>query len=312
MSTEDRAARRLLIVTVTYNSVDLMADFLLSLPSGAAGLDWRLIVADNASADDTVSTIEGLMPAATVVQMGRNAGYAAGINAAVSAAADRFDAVLVLNPDVRLGSNCARILLDALAEPGVGIAVPRLTDRNGELILSLRRRPSVTRAWADAVIGAERAGRTGTLGEVISDGSVYESSTVADWAEGSTQLISAACWAEAGRWDESFFLYSEETEYDLRAGDHGFRLRYVPEAAAVHLEGESGGHPALWSLLQMNRVRLYRRRAGRLAGGAFWLATLVREISRGLLGKETSRAASRALLSRRRWRQTPGPDFLAN
>ena len=42
-------------------------------------------------------------------------------------------------------------------------------------------------------------------------------------------LISRACLARVGTWDESFFLYSEETDFALRARDSGYVLRYIPD-----------------------------------------------------------------------------------
>ncbi len=62
--------------------------------------------------------------------------------------------------------------------PTVGIAVPKLLDADGELIPSMRRRPTLLRAFADAVIGANRAGRLHpSLGEVVTDARRYESRT---------------------------------------------------------------------------------------------------------------------------------------
>ncbi len=100
-----------------------------------------------------------------------------------------------------------------------------------------------------------------------------------------------------GPWDESFFLYSEETDFALRARDAGFVTRYDPRAHAVHLEGDSRRNPALWALLACNRVRLYRRRHGRAATTAFYAAVLAREASRAVLGRRPARAAVRALLA---------------
>lgn len=293
-------------VVVTFNSAGLVADLVTSLPIGMVGVPWQLIVADNASTDDTVATLRRVAPEATVVQMGRNAGYAAGINAAVAAAAPHT-AVLVLNPDVRLGAGCVRELLRALREPGVGIAVPRLVDADGVLIDSMRRAPSCLRALGDAVIGARRAGRYAALGEMVRDARRYEHEQDTDWAEGSTQLISAECWQATGPWDESYFLYSEEAEFDLRAADRGWKTRYVPTAGAVHLEGDSGSSPGLWALLVINRVKLFHHRNGVSRAVPFWAITLLREASRALLGKPTSRAALRALLNPARLREARGP-----
>jgi N-acetylglucosaminyl-diphospho-decaprenol L-rhamnosyltransferase len=297
------------VVVVTYHSESLLADLVASLGPGLAGVDWHLTVADNDSRDGTVAALRRLAPDATIVETGANLGYAAGINAAV-AAARPHTAILVLNPDVRLEPGCAPTLLATLRQPGTGMAVPRLTDARGELIPTMRREPSVLRTLGDAFLGAERAGRFRSLGEVVTDPDRYAAPTTTDWAEGSTLLISAECWRACAPWDESFFLYSEETDFALRARDAGFLIRYVPDARAVHLEGDSRRSPGLWTLLTVNRVRLYRRRHGPLPAAAFWAALLLRELSRAAIGRRPSRAAVRALLSPRRLRQTPGPHLV--
>lgn len=306
----DLAAETVAVVVVTYNSEPLLADLVASLPAGLEGVAWHLTIADNASTDGTVARARALAPSACVVETGRNGGYAAGINAAV-AAAPPHTAILILNPDVRLQPGCVAALLGALRLPGTGLAVPRLLDARGQLIESQRREPTVVRAVADALLGARRAGRYPLLGEVVSDESRYEAPTLTDWAEGSTLLVSAECWQRCGAWDESFFLYSEETEFALRARDAGLVTRFEPGAVAVHLEGGSGSTPGLWALLVLNRVRLFRRRHGRVHTGLFWSAVLLRESSRALLGKRTSRAATRALLSPARWREPAGPQAVA-
>jgi N-acetylglucosaminyl-diphospho-decaprenol L-rhamnosyltransferase len=293
------------VVVVTYNSEALVADLLTSLDEGLAGVPWHLTVADNASTDKTVLVLSQRAPTATIVEMGRNAGYAAGINAAVRAAAPH-SAVLVLNPDVRLMPGCVATLLGALG-PGTGLAVPQLFDGQSELIESLRREPTVLRAWGDALLGARRAGRYPALGEVITDRRRYDQETVTDWAEGSTLLISKECWQACAPWDESFFLYSEETDFALRARDAGLVTRYVPSARAVHLEGDSGQSPGLWTLLMLNRVRLFRRRNGRIRTVAYWAALVSREASRAVLGNATSRVAVKSLVNPRRLRETRGP-----
>jgi GT2 family glycosyltransferase len=137
--------------------------------------------------------------------------------------------------------------------------------------------------------------------------SAYELTSTTDWAEGSTQHVSAECWARCGPWDESYFLYSEEVDFALRARDAGFATRFVPQAGAVHLEGGSGSSPAQWALLVTNRVRLFRSRHSRPLTAVFHAIVLLREASRACLRREHSRTAVRWLLSPRRLRETPGP-----
>lgn len=304
------------VLVVTWNSAAVLPEFLASLPEGMAGTDWRLVVADNDSADDTVELLHRLAPDATVVQTGRNAGYAAGVNAALGAAAaweGGFRAAMVCNPDIRMRRGCAASLVDALgtALPDgtrVGISVPLLYEEDGRtLVHSLRREPSVTRALGEAVLGNRRAGRFAHWSELVTDPAAYTRATRADWATGALMVLSRACLDACGAWDESFFLYSEETDYCLRARDLGFVTRLEPAASATHLGGDSRVSPRLWTLLTVNRVRLHRRRHGVAATTAFWAAVLLRETSRAALGRAPSRAAVGALLSPSRLRATPGP-----
>ncbi|WP_329332279.1 glycosyltransferase family 2 protein [Streptomyces sp. NBC_00663] len=294
------------VIVVTWNSAAVLPGFLAALPDGMAGLDWRLVVADNDSADDTVDVLRTLAPDTTIVQTGRNAGYAAGINAALGAAGDHGVA-LICNPDVRMRQGCAKRLVDSLGG-GVGIAVPLLYEEGHDVPhRSLRRESTVLRALGEAVIGNTRAGRFPALSELVTDPAAYERPTRADWATGALMAISGECAAACGPWDESFFLYSEETEFCLRAGDLGYATQLEPSAEAVHLGGDSQVSPRLWTLLTLNRVRLYGRRHGRLSTAAFRAAVLLRETSRAALGREASRAAAAALARPGALRKRPGP-----
>jgi N-acetylglucosaminyl-diphospho-decaprenol L-rhamnosyltransferase len=294
------------VVVVTYHSERLLADLIASLGPGLEGVDWHLTVADNASTDDTVATLRGLAPQARIIEMGRNAGYAAGINAAV-AQADPHTAILVLNPDIRLAPGSGVALLEVLRRTGAGVVVPRLEKGDGHHIPVLRREPTVLRALGDAVLGARRAGKFAAFGELVLGDDHYTAESSADWAAGSAMLISRECWDRCGPWDESFFLYSEETDFSLRARDAGLATRLAPRALAVHLEGDSKQSPRLWAMLMQNRVRLYRRRHRLPSSTAYWGALVLREVSRSALGNRASREAARTLLSPARMRSQPGP-----
>jgi GT2 family glycosyltransferase len=284
----------------------VLPGFLAALPDGMAGLDWRLVVADNDSADDTVEVLRALAPDATLVRTGRNAGYAAGVNAALAAAGEH-DTVLICNPDIRMRQGCGKRLVDRLGE-GVGIAVPLLYEEGRDTPhFSLRRESTVPRALGEALIGNRRAGRFPRLSELVTDPAAYTRPTRADWATGALMAVSANCRTACGPWDESFFLYSEETEYCLRARDLGHATQLEPTAEAVHLGGDSQVSPRLWSLLTLNRVRLYGRRHGPVATLCFRGAVLLREASRAALGRRASRAAATALLTPGALRAAPGP-----
>lgn len=298
------------VIVVTWNSAEVLPGLLDSLERGLEGVVWNLTVADNASADETLTVLQSTVPSARTVQTGYNAGYAAAINAAL-AQVDPCTAVLILNPDIRLAPGCVATMLAQLDEAGTGVVVPLLHGESGELTHSLRREPALLRAFGEALLGNRRAGRYPRLGEIVTAEDAYRTASTADWATGAAMLISWECVSACGPWDESFFLYSEETEYALRARDHGFLTRLAPEAHAVHLEGDSEVSPRLWTLLTLNKVRLFRRRHSLPSAALFWGAILLRELSRGLLGHHRSRRAAAALLSPSRLRTRPTAENLA-
>ena len=288
--------RSVTLVVVTYNEAEILPDLLTSLPEALADVDqWQLVIADNASHDGSPEVAERLMPDVKVVRTGYNGGYSWGINHGV-AAAEPSDAILILNPDIRLHPGSVRTLLEALDEPGVGIAVPKLLEPDGTILKSLRREPSVLRTAGEALLGGDRSGRFSGLGEVIQDEEPYRKRSTADWASGAAMMISRDCWDSVGPWDESFFLYVEETEFSLRCRDSGWRLLFVPEAEAVHLAGPSHENPMLWSILVVNKYRLFKRRHSALESAAFWSVLALNEGLRGLAGREVHKAGFKALV----------------
>ena len=282
------------VIAVTHNSADVLPDFLRGLKD-AATAPIRLVVVDNRSTDDSLAVLADQAPEATVIRSTENAGFAAGINRAIDTV-EPTGPVLVLNPDVRLHAGAIDALLAAADQPGVGIVVPQLRDADGTLLFSLRREPHPVRVLGEAVLGGVRAGRLG-LGELVSSPASYQRARSADWATGACMLITADCRRRVGRWDESFFLYSEETDYALRTRDAGLSVRYQPTALATHRGGEAHTSTALFTLLVLNRWRLYRRRHGPRAGALFRAALVVDMLPRALAGRQTARAALAGLLS---------------
>jgi GT2 family glycosyltransferase len=282
------------VVVVMHESADHLPRLIDSLDGGMAGTRWSAVFVDNASTDQSVE-LAHRVTGSVVVECDTNVGFGAGTNVAIGAAPGR-EAVLVLNPDIRLHGGCARRLLEAVRQPGIGIAVPRLVDGGGRLSPSLRREPTVLRAVGEAVLGGGRAGRYAPLGEMIVSPARYRSPGPAVWASGAAWMISDRCLRRIGGYDETFFLYWEEVDLALRARDAGEGLQYLPDATATHLGGHSNTDPSLFALMVANRARGFRRHHGPLRSAAYRSALVVGEIARAASGRATSRAAVRALL----------------
>jgi GT2 family glycosyltransferase len=284
------------IIIVTYNSAAVLPELLDSLPAGLKGIkQFQIIVVDNDSADGSVDIALAHPTRPRVIRTGRNAGYAAAINVGAAAAGSNAD-LLILNPDIRLLPGSVRLLIDRLTDSSVGVAVPRILAEDGTTRWSLRREPSVMRVWSAAILGGTLAGCIGN-GEMIGDPAVYDRDGLVEWASGAILAVAARARAVVGDWDESFFLYMEEVDYLRRIRERGLSVAYVPQAQAVHLEGEYGENPRLSALLAANRIRYHRRHHGALSTALFRLGIIVGEGLRTFRGPPGHRAALRAALT---------------
>lgn len=295
----DEAAQSIAVVVITYDSgrdIEGFLDSVGALEQDTSGKPVHVVVVDNASTDDTLERVRAHQREVLVVETGANLGYAAGINAG-TARLEHDELVIVANPDVRFLDGRCSALLAACQDPNVGVAAPRLIDENGALQHSLRRDPSLARGLAEAILGGRRAAELG-LSEVIVDAAAYARAADVEWVAGALLAITPQCRRVVGDWDDSYFLYSEETDYLLRVRDAGLRVRYEPAAVAFHRGGASHVDPFLWSTLATNRVRLYASRHGRLRGRAYLGVVMLNELLRWPRSA-THRRALRCLFARR-------------
>jgi N-acetylglucosaminyl-diphospho-decaprenol L-rhamnosyltransferase len=275
------------VIIVTYRSADVIGDLLDSLPAALAGLSADVVVVDNGSTDGTIELVEARGDCRLV--RSANVGYAGGLNRGVreSVAAE---AILFLNPDVRLHPGAVPEMMEALKEPDTGIVAPQVRSPAGALEFSLRREPTVLNA-----LGLSRTGRA-ALSEHVGDPREYVHPHPVDWATGAVMLVSRKCFDAVGGLDESFFLYSEEVDLCLRARDAGWLTRYEPRAVAMHIGGGSGRSEKTHAMQIVNRVRLYRRRNPGPTSWAYFGLAVLSELSWLARGQRESRFAIAALL----------------
>jgi N-acetylglucosaminyl-diphospho-decaprenol L-rhamnosyltransferase len=193
--------------------------------------DIAVIVVDNACPERSLSTIDDLP--VRVVDMGRNAGFAAGCNA--GAAAGSADAILFLNPDARITPAHVHVLGSVLEHnPTCGAVGPRIIfEESGETQLSMRRRPGVAGAFAEALFLHHVFSRSEWATEDVRRG-YDEPRSDPTWLIGAALCVRRAAFEQLGGWDERFFMYNEDTDLGMRLREAGWVLRYEPTAKALH------------------------------------------------------------------------------
>jgi GT2 family glycosyltransferase len=289
------------VLMVTYNSSSDVGSLIDDLRTVARDHSVRVVVVDNQSSDGTIEQIR-LHSDITLVEVGGNLGYAGGINSGLPFVG-QCDAVLILNPDLRLAPDAVTRMLNATDGDRIGAVVPLMLDDDGATYPSLRREPSLTRAIGDAFLGGRLRARPCFLSEIDYRPEHYRDAHDVDWATGAALLVCAAVLREVGNWTEEFFLYSEETDYFRRIRDCGHRIRFEPSAVVKHRRGGSGSSPALITLMAVNRIRYVERHHGRVYSVLFRAVVALAAALRSY--DAVHRRALGMILNRQRWPELP-------
>lgn len=289
------------VLVVTHNNADDVKPLIESLRDEAADQWLRVIVADNGSSDGTLDALS-LHEDVISFSTGGNLGYSGGINAAQQRCGD-VQYLFVANPDLVIERGSVAAMIRRQRHSRAGIVVPVLLDEDGAIYPSLRREPTLPRAWADAVLGRRLPGRPAWLSEIDYDRDSYQHAHPVEWATGAALLIDARLATELGPWDEQFFLYSEETDFFRRAREAGADEWFEPAARMRHRRGGSGSSAALTALMAVNRARYAEKHHPPASAAGFRGAAVLSEALRAY--QHDHRPALWALLNKRRWEQLP-------
>jgi len=264
----------LAVVIVLYNSADVLAGCIASIPAQA-----ELIVVDNASGDDGAQQARALRRDAVVIASERNLGFGGGCNLGWRATNRPY--VAFVNPDVRLDpETLGTLLVRAHAEPHAMVG-PELLEETGA-VRPVKVAPSARLDFLGLLPAAGRWAPAQADGKAHERGPQPLAGGPVDCVEGACFVMARADLERLGGFDEDFFLYYEEESLALRLAGLGGGAVYEPRARATHA-GETStrkvGHTALEHRFR-SRVIFYRKRdgelRGRLAGLVFALAAAVR------------------------------------
>ena len=249
-------------ILVSYNTRDLTLRSLEALRVAAADLDIETWVADNASSDDSVAQIRARFPDVRVLECGENLGFGAANNLLMERA--RGEYFLLLNTDAFLEADALRELLQAAARhPRAGVIAPRVLNADGSHQKSVWPFPTPARAWIDqSGVGwlARRA-----VPALRQNGSP-DAEIEIPWAIGACLLVRSAAYRAVGGFDSRFWMYAEETDWQLRMRAANWSVVFAPAARVTHLGGASGAGEAKVSEAFFRSMDLYTLKHGGRAG----------------------------------------------
>lgn len=257
---ERTGAIDLSIVIVNWNTAELLADCLASLPTACGTLSCEVLVVDNASRDGSADLVRSRFPGVTLLEGGGNLGFSRGNNLALPRCRGAF--VLLLNPDtVCPAGSLAKLVAFARAKDRLGAAGPLLTDAAGRPTITWGWFPHPRHHWLGFLDPSRKLGGDFWGERVVHVPRRDEPSRVVDYVAGACLLMTREALALVGTLDVRFFMYFEETDWCRRAQAAGLQVWYCADAQVVHLEGQSAATVSDFSLRQFQlSYRLFLRK----------------------------------------------------
>jgi GT2 family glycosyltransferase len=252
---------KLLTVIVNYRTAEMTLKALEALLAELEAFpDARVTIVDNDSRDGSFERLRdevrerGHGTRVSVVASERNGGFAYGNNFAIRpvlASADPPDYVYLLNSDAFPERGAVSRLVDFLdAHPSAGIAGSFIHGVDGEYHQTAFRFPTIASEF-ESTIGFGPISRL--LDRFVVALPKPEQTLQVDWLAGASMMIRRQVLETVGLFDETFFLYYEETDFCRRARLAGWPTYYVVDSSVAHVGSASTGMkdrtrptPAYW------------------------------------------------------------------
>ncbi len=276
------------MVVVTYNAMPWVEQCLESV-RGA-----ETVVVDHGSSDGTLDLVRDRYPEVEVLEQ-ENRGLAYGWNTGVAHTSGRY--VLLLNSDAWLDDGAlATLVAFADANPDAAVVGPRLRYPDGRLQRSVRGFPTLWRLATEFFFLRKLAPRSRAFNAFYGAGFAHDAVHEAEVLMGAVWLVRRAAIDEVGPADDSFFLFSEETDWAWRFRSAGWRLLFTPDAGATHVYAATHkGRMFVENLrgqihfLRKHRGDAYAERARRLLLAALRLRAALFPGERGRMYREGAR-----------------------
>ena len=221
---------RIAVVILNWNGKKYLEQFLPRLIETCAGIA-DVIVADNASTDDSVSFLKTNYPSVRIIQNQRNDGFARGYNLALKQV--EADYYVLLNSDIEVTSNWIMPVIELMEkDPLIAACQPK--------IRSYYERNKFEYAGAAGGF-LDKYGYPFCRGRLFQsieeDNGQYDDEIEIFWATGACLFVKSKLFHQLGGLDEDFFAHMEEIDFCWRLKNLGYRVMYCPQSTVYHIGG---------------------------------------------------------------------------
>jgi N-acetylglucosaminyl-diphospho-decaprenol L-rhamnosyltransferase len=265
------------IVIVSWNTETVLLECLRSIYSYPPPGEFEIWLVDNASTDNSVEQTRMLFPLVNIIENHTNVGFARANNQAIEKSSGRF--VVLLNPDTLIHPYMFDRLIDFInSHATVGSVGPRYLNLDGSLQRSCAPFPSISgEFWR--MFHLDKIYSYGTYN--MREWDQHKPREV-DVLQGACLLIRRLALDKVGLLDNSFFMYSEETDLCYRLNKAGWKLYWIPEAVLTHLGGQSTRQAisAMFLRLYESKIQFIRKHYGRFMARVYKIIILATAFSR--------------------------------
>ncbi len=217
------------VVILNFNGQKYLAEYLPFLIENTPNF-IRLVVADNASTDNSIEFVKQNFPQIEIITLSQNYGFAEGYNKALQQIeAENF---ILVNSDIKVLPNWAEPLIQALVLPNVGAVQPKIKSIQNPIAFEYA---GAAGGYIDALGYPFCKGRIADFCE--QDTGQYNQDANIFWASGACFAIKAKDFFEVGGFDKHFFAHMEEIDLCWRLQLLGKKNKYVAQSQVLHLGG---------------------------------------------------------------------------
>lgn len=203
------------IIIVTYNHEEFIGECLKSIISENFP---EVIVVDNNSTDNTINIVESFYPKVKIIKNSINIGFGAANNSALKYSKKKY--LIFLNPDTMIEKGTITHLLTPIEKDEFIVTTPKVLTYNGEKINTCGNMQHIT-----------GMAFTRGMGEVPENRKDY---LYVNGISGACFAITRKNFIDLGCFDETLFLYMEDTEFSWRISSKDQKILYVPETIVYH------------------------------------------------------------------------------
>ena len=231
------------IILVVFNGLGYLESCLNSVITEITP-ESELILVDNASSDGSADFVQQRWPQARLIRNASNRGFAAASNQGAGQAAGEI--LVFLNQDTRvLPGWLAGLSAPLEQDPGIGLVTSKL--------LLMSRPEQIQMCGQDIHFTGFTFGRG-----FLCPAGAFSRSEVVSAVAGASFAIRRTLWEQLGGFDESLFMYYEETDLCWRARLAGFTSVYNPGSVIQHDFSVNSSPAALYYTVRNRLVLLVK------------------------------------------------------